>query len=133
MLLPAGDGLRAALAARSYRQELIVMSTTSNRMLQTLQAVYNLRKLGIDHVLLISTDKVQCAAVTALEPQVGCVWDTFQLPIVGKDAYIVVKAVPLWHVRCGRPHVPWGAAPPSPPPRARAHPAHLGQRPVANT
>jgi hypothetical protein len=97
--------------------------TSSNRMLPTMQAVSNFARLGMEHILLISTDHIQCkqvhialpcpaspqliwpaatSQVTSHVPHIGCSWDKFKLPMIGEDIGVVVATAPLWHTRCAQ-------------------------------
>ena len=98
-----GAGLRAALSARSYKHELIVMGTTASRLLTAVQAVYMLRKLGYGHFLMMSVSRKDCSSITLMEPSMGCAWDRFVLPVVGRDAGGVFGAASLYNTRwaCG--------------------------------
>jgi hypothetical protein len=60
---PKGGGLRAALAARSHRGEVILMISEARRLDVNLNAWYSLRALGMGHVLFVSTDPAACRAV----------------------------------------------------------------------
>jgi hypothetical protein len=75
------------------------MVTTSHRMLPTLQAISNLRRLGLEHILMISTDAEECENIAKRVPEIGCTWDSFQLPMIGEDIAVVVPVAPLWHIR----------------------------------
>eukprot|EP00798_Chlamydomonas_sp_ICE-L_P004759 gene4759-34509_t len=94
-----GEKFREALLARSYKKELIIMVTSSNQMLMVTQALMNLRRLGLEHVLLLSTNKKECQAVNHRLSDYGCAYDRFQLPMVGPDIGGSVGACPMWHTR----------------------------------
>ena len=94
-----GAGLRAALSARSYKRELIVMGTTASRLLTAVQAVYMLRKLGYGHFLMMSVSRKDCSSITQMEPSMGCAWDRFVLPVVGRNANGVFGAANLYNTR----------------------------------
>ena len=44
----------------------------------------------------------RCAGILRVTPMLGCVWDTFVLPIRGRNKAIVAVPAPLWNARCGR-------------------------------
>ncbi|KAG2435830.1 hypothetical protein HXX76_007025 [Chlamydomonas incerta] len=92
-------GLRAALAARSFRREVILMSSDSERMLPAMMAVQNLLRLGLEHVLMMSSSGADCVRVAGAVPTAGCVWLDFELPVFGADREFVVPAIPMWHNR----------------------------------
>ncbi|GIL82746.1 hypothetical protein Vretifemale_11618 [Volvox reticuliferus] len=92
-------GLRKALAARSYKQEVILMATDSEHVLGAMQAVGNLLRLGLEHVMMLSSSGSDCVRVAAALPSAGCVWLDWELPVLGAERDLVPAAVPLWHNR----------------------------------
>ncbi|KAG2441348.1 hypothetical protein HYH02_009940 [Chlamydomonas schloesseri] len=92
-------GLRAALEARSFKREVILMSTDSEQLLPVRQAVHNLLRLGLEHVLLMSASGPDCVRVAGAVPSAGCVWLDFELPVFGADSAAVPTAAPMWHNR----------------------------------
>ncbi|KAI8472118.1 MAG: hypothetical protein J3K34DRAFT_520008 [Monoraphidium minutum] len=72
--ISSSGGLKAALAARSFRREVILMISEARRLDANLGAWYSLRALGLGHVLFVSTDAATCRAVEMLEPELGCTW-----------------------------------------------------------
>lgn len=95
----SGLGLRAALAARSYRREVILMATDAQHVLQALQAVSDLRRLGLEHVMMMSSSGPDCVRVAGAMPALGCVWLDFKLPAKGQERVMLVNAIPMWHNR----------------------------------
>ena len=57
------------MAARSYKNEVIILISEMRRLDTNLQAWYSLKSLGIGHVLFISTDPQACRAVSG-----GAAW-----------------------------------------------------------
>eukprot|EP00198_Chlamydomonas_reinhardtii_P005663 XP_001694999.1 predicted protein [Chlamydomonas reinhardtii] len=95
----SSTGLHAALEARSYRREVILMATDSEQLLPVRQAVHNLLRLGLEHVLLMSASGPDCVRVAGAVPSAGCVWLDFELPVFGADSAAVPIAAPMWHNR----------------------------------
>ena len=89
----AGEGLKAALEARSFRQEVILMVTDRKRIDGFLQGTKSLYKLGFHHVLLLAMTKDECELVNTVVPEVGCGWTTFKSPSDLTDVYV------LWNLR----------------------------------
>lgn len=75
------------------------MATDSNRLLPAVQAVSNLRRMGIEHVMMLSVSPHACSIVAGHMPAVGCVWSKFVFPVFGEEAHMVAAGVPLWHNR----------------------------------
>ncbi|EFJ41466.1 hypothetical protein VOLCADRAFT_98512 [Volvox carteri f. nagariensis] len=92
-------GLRRALVARSYRREVILMATDAKHVLGAIQAVTNLRRLGLDNVLMLGDSGPECVRVASALPSTGCVWMEWDLPVVGAERDLVPVAAPLWHNR----------------------------------
>ena len=78
-LLP-GEGLKAALDARSFRQEVILMVTDRKRIDGFLQGTKSLHQLGLHHILLLAISQDECALVNNVVPEVGCGWTSFKSP-----------------------------------------------------
>lgn len=76
------------------------MATDANRMVPGVQAVANLRRLGLEHVMMLSSGAEECMTVAGHLPRVGCVWSEFLMPIFGADKDWVAPAIPQWHNRC---------------------------------
>ncbi|KAG2437206.1 hypothetical protein HXX76_005869 [Chlamydomonas incerta] len=95
----SNTGLRAALEARSFRREVILMATDSEQLLPVRQAVHNLLRLGLEHVLVMSASGPDCVRVAGAVPSAGCVWLDFELPVFGADSAAVPTAAPMWHNR----------------------------------
>ncbi|PNH07950.1 hypothetical protein TSOC_005537 [Tetrabaena socialis] len=68
--------LKACLAARSYRREVILLTET--RLNPVYQTFRTLLSLGYEHVVLLSLPD-RCARSTALWPRLGCVWSSQRL------------------------------------------------------
>eukprot|EP00197_Chlamydomonas_leiostraca_P006890 CAMPEP_0202886206 /NCGR_PEP_ID=MMETSP1391-20130828/42057_1 /ASSEMBLY_ACC=CAM_ASM_000867 /TAXON_ID=1034604 /ORGANISM="Chlamydomonas leiostraca, Strain SAG 11-49" /LENGTH=393 /DNA_ID=CAMNT_0049569475 /DNA_START=19 /DNA_END=1197 /DNA_ORIENTATION=- len=97
--IETSDAFRAAVAARSYKHELIVIVATAERLLAAMQLVENLDRLGMEHVMLVGDSQAGCAALFLHAPHIGCVWDSFRLPLKGQDAAAVWDVAVLWHTR----------------------------------
>ena len=89
----SGEGLRAALEARSFRQEVILMVTDRNRLDGFLQGSKSLYALGLHHILLLAMTQEECELVKAVVPAVGCGWTTFKSP---PD---LINVYELWSLR----------------------------------
>ena len=76
----AGEGLKLALQARSYRQEVILLVADRKRIDGFLQGARSLHSLGLEHILLLSLTESECKVVNAAVPEIGCGWTTFQSP-----------------------------------------------------
>jgi len=61
--ITSSGGLKAALAARSFSKEVILMLSDAHRLDSSLSAVSNLKRLGFGHILFVSTDPLTCRAV----------------------------------------------------------------------
>ncbi|GLI67397.1 hypothetical protein VaNZ11_011582, partial [Volvox africanus] len=92
-------GLRKALAARSYKQEVILMAADSGHVLGAMKAVGNLLRLGLEHVMMVRSSGTDCVRLAAALPSTGCVWLDWELPVLGAERDLVPAAVPLWHSR----------------------------------
>eukprot|EP00198_Chlamydomonas_reinhardtii_P007416 XP_001696753.1 predicted protein [Chlamydomonas reinhardtii] len=66
-------GLRECLAARAFRQEVILVS--ENRLSAGFQLVWNALEIGYDHIVLMST-KEKCQKAGRVWPQVSCIWSS---------------------------------------------------------
>lgn len=89
----AGEGLKAALEARSFRQEVILMVATRNRIDGFLQGTKSLHTLGFHHILLLALTKGECELVNTIVPEVGCGWTTLESPSDLKGIFM------LWLLR----------------------------------
>lgn len=76
----AGQALREALQARSYKQEVIVMVSDHSRIDSFLQAANSLHSFGLGHILLLGLTKTDCEAVNKVVPDIGCAWTSFVYP-----------------------------------------------------
>jgi hypothetical protein len=59
----SSGGLRAALAARAFARQLILLPADARRLESALAGAASLRRLGLGHVLFVSTDPLTCRAV----------------------------------------------------------------------
>lgn len=92
-ILFSGDGLKAALNARSFRQEVILMVTDRKRIDGFLQGAKSLHLLGLHHILLLGLTEEECEGANAVVPEIGCGWTTFKTPADLQDVF------ELWSLR----------------------------------
>ncbi len=57
MPFATGAGLKAALAARSFKKEVILLCTTDSHLDFTLQPIRSLEKLGLGNVMMLGTEE----------------------------------------------------------------------------
>lgn len=88
--------LRKALDARSYKKEVIIITSTSDhRMLPLLLVLDNLAQLGMDHVLILSLNHDSCTSISQHAAAYGCAFYNSSLARgLGLDG-----AALLWHNR----------------------------------
>jgi hypothetical protein len=67
-------GLKAALAARAYKREVVVITSDAARLDSALQAALSLRRVGHGHIVFVATGARACRAVAAAVPDLGCAW-----------------------------------------------------------
>ena len=72
-----GSVLRAALEARSYKKEVVLIANSLHKLGGLVQLVANLEVLGYGHVLLLSYNQEECEGLVKLLPHLGCVWTSF--------------------------------------------------------
>ncbi|KAL0053604.1 hypothetical protein WJX82_008204 [Trebouxia sp. C0006] len=89
----SGEGLRAALQARSFRQEVILMVSDHKRIDGFLQGARSLQLLGLNHILLLSLTESECKLIRNVVPEIGCGWTTFESPEDLEGVY------DLWNMR----------------------------------
>ena len=99
-MMPLGSVLREALAARSYKGELILIANSLEKLGGLIQLISNLEHLGYGHVLLLSYNRKSCEGLIRILPGLGCVWSRFSF---GADAGLI-NGVPearylLWFLR----------------------------------
>jgi hypothetical protein len=98
-LAPAGAGLRAALAARAYKREVVLIVATPDQASTATRALLdNLARLGMEHAMLLSGDAESCYEVVkgAHAAHIGCVWEAGYLPVGGIRAGSIAG---LWKIR----------------------------------
>ena len=113
-MLAAQDGLEAALAACSFKKELILLVSTDNVLDNALQLYSSLLKLGLAHTLLLVPTKDTCTKALAIFPDLCCVWSSLKLPEVGTTVahHIYSGCCKLCIVHhCNRPARPRGTTP----------------------
>lgn len=66
------SNLKEALAARSYKKELIIFSFNRATALEAVNFVFNLRDLGYDHWLALTDDSTMCEVMRTAFPNGGC-------------------------------------------------------------
>lgn len=100
--------LKAALAARSFNNEVILLAET--RPVAAASAYQEFRLLGLDNVVVLGGGKPTCSMLSALFPGVGCVWSSATWPRKEDKHYMVRAASPrlylLRHVLCRRSRSP---------------------------
>jgi hypothetical protein len=117
----SSGGLRAALAARTFKRQLILMPSDAHRLEAALAGVASLRRLGLGHVLFVSTDPLTCRAVGGRLGRMGLgragarqAGARGAQPAAGARCSHLWLGV-AWNGPCGRP-------PPQPP---RTHPLQV--------
>lgn len=93
----SGNVLRAALEARSYKKELVLVANSLHKPGGLVQFVSNMEALGYAHILLLSYDRKECQGLLKLLPSMGCVWASFSFE---KDSGIEDLFL-LWFLRWG--------------------------------
>lgn len=68
------EGLSAALEACSYKNEIIMISTTGTFFDAAYQTLAALHRHGLAHVMLVVSQKESCDANAKLRPDMCCVW-----------------------------------------------------------
>ena len=91
----AGDILRAALEARSFNKEVILIANSLHKLGGLIQLVSNLESLGYGHILLLSYNREDCKGMVKLFPSLGCVWSSFSFD---SDSEMSDRFV-LWYMR----------------------------------
>ena len=94
---PSGEQLKHALAARSYRQEVIIF--TSSQALAAVLTLDNLVALGLEHYLLIAPAQAACVVYRRLRPTCACAWSTFSIPRPRDASPHGVQQMRLTHAR----------------------------------
>eukprot|EP00798_Chlamydomonas_sp_ICE-L_P002792 gene2792-12667_t len=69
--IKSGEVLRATLAARSFKKEVILMATSSHFIAPITQALMNLRRMGMEHAMILSTEVDECIIVNHHLPTYG--------------------------------------------------------------
>ena len=90
-----GSVLRAALEARSFNKEVILIANSLLKLGGLIQLVANIEALGYGHILLLSYNRDDCKGLVKFFPGLGCVWTSFSF---GADSGMEGRFV-LWSNR----------------------------------
>ncbi|KAK3260283.1 hypothetical protein CYMTET_30751 [Cymbomonas tetramitiformis] len=93
--LEAPGNLQKFLAARSYQNEIILMSTDAKAAHWGLNMVLQLRRLGMDHLLIIVNTPDLCPKLEKIVPHIGCAYSSF----LEKQNLNLGRVAGLWTVR----------------------------------
>ncbi|GAX78830.1 hypothetical protein CEUSTIGMA_g6267.t1 [Chlamydomonas eustigma] len=90
----SASGLVSALSTCSYRNEVILLTSTLSVLDNAMQLYNSIYNLGLGHQILLTPDEETCGKATAVRPEICCVWSTLMLP----EQYFQHQLL-LWNVR----------------------------------